>query len=377
MKRIIVTSVVMLAAGCMGLGLTIVRKLTAPAGLRKFDLVIRGTEVVDGRLLLVLDRTRQTTAHGVYNLWFESDTWLRVTDEVFDRGPDWIARVVKDGTPDFLPSAGDQASWSGIYFARPADAGLNAEEVVIDTPAGAAPAWLIEGDKRCTTWAIHMHGLGSSRAGTLRGAQVAAELGYTSLVISYRNDGEGPQLGAGRSTLGFTESQDAESAVDFAVQRGAQQIVLFGWSMGAAIALRVANRARHPGVIAGIVLDSPVLNWVEVIKANCERSGLPAAVGHLVTPWLMLAPAARCVGLPGVVPLREFDWVKRAEELSVPMVILHSTIDDSAPFSVSEELRGRRPDLVELVAFEAGHTMAWNSDPVRWRTAVSSWLSAL
>ena len=361
----------------MGLGWAIVRKLTAPAGLRKFDLAIRATEVVGGRLLLVLDRTRQTTARGAYSLWFESDAWLRVTDEVLDRGPDRIARVVKDGTPDFLPSAGDQVSWSGIYFARPADAALSAEEIMIDTPAGAAPAWRIKGDKRRTTWAIHMHGLGSSRAGTLRGAQVAAELGYTSLVISYRNDGEGPRLGARRSTLGLAESEDAESAVDFAVQCGAQRIVLFGWSMGAAIALRVADHVRQSGLIVGIVVDSPVLNWGEVIKANCERRGLPGAMGHLVTPWLMFASAARCVGLPGAVPLREFDWVKRAEELSVPMVILHGTLDDSAPFSVSEELRRRRPDLVELVTFEAGHTMAWNSDPVRWRTAVSSWLSAL
>src|SRR5690606_37700163 len=120
-------------------------------------------------------------------------------------------------------------------------------------------------------------------------------------------------------------------AVAYAIQNGAERIVLFGWSMGAAIALRVASRARECGVFAGLVLDSPVLNWIDVIKANCARSGLPAAAGNLATPWLTFGPFARMVGLPSAIPLPEFDWVQRAEELTVPMLILHGARDDSAP----------------------------------------------
>ena len=377
MRRIIAAGAALLTAGGVGLGWTIARRLTAPVGPRNFDLTIRDVEVDGDRRLLVLDRTRETAARGIYNLWFETGDWVRVSDEVLDRGSDQIARVVMDAANDFLASAGDRFSWSGIYFANPADAGLSATDVSIYTAAGAAPAWLIEGEEDCSTWAIHIHGLGSSRAGTLRGAQVAAEMGYTSLVISYRNDGEGPRFGTGRSTLGFTEAEDAVAAVDYAIQNGAQRIVLFGWSMGAAIALRVTSRARERGVIVGLVLDSPVLDWVEVIKANCARSGLPAAAGYLATPWLMLSWLARMVGLPGSIPLREFDWVQRAEKLTVPMLILHGGRDDSAPINVSEALRDRRPDLVQLESFDAGHTLAWNSDPSRWRSAVSAWLSDL
>jgi len=209
----------------------------------------------------------------------------------------------------------------------------------------------------------------------LRGAQVATETGYTSVVVSYRNDGEGPRFGTGRSMLGLTETEDAEAAVDYAIQNGAQRIVLFGWSMGAAIALRVASRARERGVFAGLVLDSPVLNWIDVIEANCARSGLPAAAGNLATPWLTFGPFARMVGLLSAIPLREFDWVQRADELTVPMLILHGARDDSAPMSSSKALRARRPDLVQLESFGAGHTLAWNSDPVRWRSAVNAWLA--
>ncbi|MBO0981596.1 alpha/beta fold hydrolase [Microbacterium sp. SD291] len=364
-----------MTTGAFGLGWAIARKLTAPVGPRTFDLILRDIEVVGDRRLLVLDRTRATTARGVYSLWFETGEWVRVSNEVIDRGPGQIARVITDAASETLPSPESRFSWSGIYFDSPAAAGLDVLGVSINTPAGPAPAWLVEGKESSATWALHIHGMGSSRRGTLRGVQVTIELGYPSLVVSFRNDGEGPRTGTGRSTLGYSEADDVEAAVEYAVEHGAERIVLFGWSMGAAIALRAADRMRSSGVIAGLVLDSPVLSWIEVIKANCVRSGLPVVVGHLATPWWTIDPLARMAGLQGGIALREMDWIDRAGELSVPTLILHGSRDDSAPIRVSDALRDRRPDLVEMVSFDAGHTLAWNSDPKRWRAAVSSWLS--
>ena len=150
--------------------------------------------------------------------------------------------------------------------------------------------------------------------------------------------------------------------------------MLFGWSMGAAIALQLANRPRHEGLITALVLDSPVLNWTEVIKTNCARSGLPAAAGHLAIPWLTLAPLARAVGLPGGIPLRSFDWTARTADLATPTLILHGTRDDSVPVQLSQALRHTRPDLVERETFDAGHTLCWNTDPDRWQNAVTTWL---
>src|SRR5699024_4934461 len=269
---------------------------------------------------------------------------------------------------------GDRASWSGIYYATPADAGLNARDITITTPAGPCPAWRIDGDP--STWAIHIHGLGSTRAGTLRGTQAATELGYSSLLVTYRNTTEGPRVGTGRSTLGHAETADVDEAIGYAVRRGAERIVLFGWSMGAAITLQLAARTRHDGLITALVLDSPVLDWAETIKANCSRSGLPASAGLLAVPWLTLGPPAIMVGLPEPIPLRRFDWITRAAELATPTLILHGTNDSSAPIRLSKALRERRPELVTLETFDADHTLAWNSDPERWRAVVSGWLAA-
>lgn len=362
------------AAAAGGLGWVIARRLTATAGPRTFDLAIRGVEHADGGSLIVLDRTEQTSAHGVYNLWFEHGGWAQLSAEIIDRGPTRVARRITGTTPGLTPGVGDRASWSGIYYASPAEAGLHARDITITTPAGRCPAWRIDGEP--STWAIHIHGLGSTRAGTLRGVLAATEVGYTSLVVSYRNTGEGPRVGTGRSTLGRTETPDVDEAIGYAVRRGARQIVLFGWSMGAAIALQLADHPRHEGLIAALVLDSPVLNWTEVIKTNCARSGLPAAAGHLAIPWLTLASLARTLGLPGSIPLRTIDWTARAADLTTPTLILHGTRDDSVPIRLSQALRDARPDLVDLATFDAGHTLCWNADPDLWHETVTTWLKA-
>ena len=361
------------AAATAGAGYAIARRLTAPAGPRTFDLPARGVEQDDNGDLIVLDRTDQTTAPGIYNLWFKHGGWVQLSTEIVDRGPTRVARRITGTAPGLTPKVGDRASWSGIYYATPADAGLHARDITITTPAGPCSAWRIEGDP--STWAIHIHGLGSTRAGTLRGALAANALGYTSLVVSYRNTTEGPRVGTGRTTLGHTETTDVDEAIGYAVRRGAQQIVLFGWSMGAAIALQLADHPRHKGLIAALVLDSPVLNWAEVIKANCTRSGLPAAAGRLAIPGLTTGPLARTVGLPGRIPLRSFDWTARAADLTTPTLILHGIRDDSVPIRLSQALRDARPDLIELDTFDAGHTLCWNTDPDRWREAVTAWLT--
>lgn len=372
MKRAIGVGTGLITASALGAGWTIARRLTAPAGPRIFDLAIRDIERDDGTRRVVLDRTPQTTADGIYNLWIEHGGWAQLSAEASDRGPGRIARTVVGTSPGLRLAPGDRASWSGIYYATPADVGLNARNITITSPAGPCPAWRIDGDP--STWAIHIHGLGSTRAGTLRGTQVATDLGYTSLIVTYRNTSEGPRVGTGRSTLGHTETADVDEAIGYAVRRGAQRIVLFGWSMGAAIALQLADRPRHHGLITALVLDSPVLDWTETIKANCARSGLPAAAGLLAVPWLAIGPLASMVGLPGPIPLRRFDWITRAAELTTPTLIHHGMRDSSAPLRLSQAVRDRRADIVTLETFDADHTLTWNSDPERWRSAVIAWL---
>lgn len=357
-----------------GLGLGIARRLTTPVGGRRYDLTIRGVDDSGERAIVALDRTPQTAAPGRYCLLLENGGWVQLSSEVDDLGPGLVGRGVLGEHRAGL-HVGGRASWSGIYFSSPEDAGLEASDVDILTNAGSAPAWLIRPRTgSSTTWVIHIHGLGSPRAGTLRGVQVAAETGLTSLVVTYRNDGEGPTTGSGRSTLGTTEVDDVRAAVHYALAHGASRIILFGWSMGAAIALQLAADPELRGIVAGLVLESPVLDWVSTIKSNCVRSGLPAWTCALAVPWLDNRPLSRITGLGAPVGLRRFDWITRADELSAPTLILHGSADTSASIRVAARLRDRRPDLVQLERFDADHTMTWNSDAERWRATVAALL---
>jgi pimeloyl-ACP methyl ester carboxylesterase len=368
---------VMAAGGLLaGLGLVIAKSLTAPASGRSYDLVIREVDNSGERPIVVLDRTPRTAAPGLYCLISENGGWVCLSRNVVDRGPDLVGREAV-GVPSRSLTAGDRVSWSGIVFPSPKEAGLEAADIEVQTDVGSAPAWLIPArGGPSASWAVHIHGLGSPRAGTLRGVQVASEVGFTSLVVSYRNDGDGPTVGSGRSELGASEVDDVRAAVQFARENSARSIILFGWSMGASIALQLAAEPESRAVVAGLVLESPVLDWVTTIKANCERSGLPAWTGTLALPWLSVRQLARLIGLDSPLALRHFDWIARADELSLPTLILHGTLDTSSPFQLSTQLRKLRPSFVDLEAFEADHTMSWNSDPERWTAVLQAWLAS-
>lgn len=238
----------------------------------------------------------------------EHGGWAQLGHEIEDCGTDRITRRVTDTSDGLKIQPGVRVSWSGIYYATPADAGLDAHDVMIETAAGLCPAWKIDGN---STWAVHIHGLGNTCSGTLRGVQVATDLGYSSLVATFRNDREGPAIGTGRSMLGWTEADDVEEAVRYAMRHGAERIVLFGWSMGGAIAIQLALRPHLTPLIAGLVLDSPVLDWSSVIRANCTRAGLPPTRRRPRDPVAQLQGTLTVSGLTGTDP----GWRDELQEL--------------------------------------------------------------
>ena len=95
--------------------------------------------------------------------------------------------------------------------------------------------------------------------------------------------------------------------------RAHERIVLFGWSMGAAIALQLAAEREFEGVIGALVIDSPVLDWTATINANCARAGLPLLVRDPRTP-VAAQPRACRRGWPGRLLSRsiDFNWIERA-----------------------------------------------------------------
>lgn len=200
---------------------------------------------------------------------------------------------------------------------------------------------------------------------------VAVRCGYTSLVVSFRNDGEAPPSADGRYTLGQSEWRDVEASVQYAVANGATKIVLFGWSLGGAIALRVADQSAYSNRIAGMVLDAPVFDWARTLTQNARASGVPRSITMLGLRMLQSRATRFITGLQDPIEFAPMDWLKRAEEIKNPTLVLHGHGDPSTPFEVSRLIAGLRPDILRLVPFDTvGHSHEWNVDPEKWESAV-------
>ncbi|KNC19101.1 lipase/esterase [Arthrobacter sp. RIT-PI-e] len=368
------------AAGVVsGLAVYFARQIVTPARSREENLDILAVVGSPGRQSVILPATEDTTVEGTYSLYFRQGTGHARIGMI-------RSYVPREGTVEREVEqvyAGDLATatrgwWSGAVFPAPAALGLPEEEVQIPVEGGSAPAWLVRADAPASTWAIMVHGRGASRAETVRALPLARRLGLTSLVVSYRNDGEAPSAPDGRYGLGMTEWHDVDAAIDFAVARGAREVVLFGWSMGGAIVLRTADLSRHRRRITALVLDGPVVNWIEVLAHHAQLNRIPASVGRLGQYLLASSRARRITGLAAPLDLRSMDWIARAEQLTLPTLVLHSEDDEFVPIGPSAALAAKNPSFVTLERFHrARHTKEWNVDPERWESVVEQWLGRI
>lgn len=275
----------------------------------------------------------------------------------------------------------ERGRFNGWFYRYPDEMGVAADDVVIDTELGPAPAWRVRAkpeDEASGRWAILVHGRAAMRAEAIRAIPVFRDAGYTSLLISYRNDFEAPASPDGRYALGDAEWRDVDAAIEFALRSGAGSIVLMGWSMGGATVLQAVTRSTRADAVRGLVLDSPVIDWVTALDYQGRAMGLRGPLRWLVYAMLSGGWARPFTGQRAPIDLARLDFVRRARELALPILILHSDDDGYVPSSASHALAAARPDLVTLEVFDtARHTRLWNYDPERWNGAIASWLSLL
>ena len=366
----------LLGAGSSALALYCARRVLTPARARPADQEVLAV-LRDGRgLQVILAATPDATLDGVYGLFFDGGNGYARIGKIVSYSPAerTVLREVEAVYSGDLATA-RRGWWSGAAYPDPAAVGLASEEVGIDVDGGTAPAWLIKAEPDAETWAIMVHGRGATRQEGLRAVRAARELGLTSLLVSYRNDGLAPSAPDGRYGLGSTEWRDIDAAISFALANGAKDVVLFGWSMGGAICLQTADLSKHRTVIRAMVLDAPVIDWVNVLAHHAELNRIPSAVGRYGQLMMGHRLGRRLTGLAAPLDLKAMDWVSRAVELRTPTLIVHSVDDEYVPYRPSALLAEKNPEMVTFEAFEqARHTKEWNVDPGRWESLVKAWL---
>lgn len=267
------------------------------------------------------------------------------------------------------------AAFSGYYYSSPSELHLRWESVLIGSPSGPCPAWYFPASS--STWVIQVHGRGATRAECLRAVPVLHAAGLPTLVVSYRNDGEAPRTRAGAYALGASEWRDVDAAIAYALRHGAERVILMGWSMGGAVSLQAAVTSGYRDRIAGIILDSPVVDWRMVLRFQARLAGVRAPLPALAMGALQSPLTARLSGADELIPFDRLDMVARADELTAPILILHSDDDGFVPADSSHALQEARPDLVTMPRFTvARHTKIWNYDQTGWSAAITDWLEA-
>lgn len=375
--------IAMAAAAVTATAVLVARMVLVPPTSREEDTEILGVDREAGTI--TLSRSLEAVVAGRYSFWFHGARGHARIGEILSETADSVTRELLAVDTGNLETA-QRGRLNGWFYRYPGDVGADSEDVTIDTELGAAPAWLVPASGEHATnehasdgkWVIQVHGRAVMRAETIRAIPVFRDAGYTSLLISYRNDFEAPPSPDGRYALGDTEWRDVDAAIGYAVRNGAKSVVLMGWSMGGATVLQALTRSAGADVVRGLVLDSPVVDWVTALDYQGRSRGFRGPLRSLVYAMMSAAWGRPFTGQHDPIDLARLDFVRRADELTVPILILHSDDDGYVPPSASHALASARPDIVTLEVFHtARHTKLWNYDPQRWNGAIADWLAEL
>ncbi len=326
---------------------------------------------------LRMTRNIMTMRRGAVTVNWDDEHGGLLLGDVQASGPGWAERPVIKGVPVVMP--GDWLRLSAFGRGDPSSRGLKFSTVTLRGEHGALPAWWVParntpeihthgaGDQHTGDWVIIMHGYQGLRQDALRFLGAYHRLGLNSLVVTYRNAHGAGRTPQGVYRLSADEWRDLEVAVEYSLQHGAKRIVLMGLSMGGSITLafmRKSPLARH---ISGVILDSPALEWRELIAHHVRKFYLPAGLAKVVE-WLTTFKAGQ--------DFDEVDHLRHAQIYNLPMLIFHGTDDQTVPVAQLDRLYEARPDLIEYVRVAGGeHLRVWNIDPKAYEQHLARYLS--
>ena len=195
------------------------------------------------------------------------------------------------------------------------------------------------------------------------------QLGFPALMITYRKDEGAPANRDGFLRYGQTEWEDLEGAVTYALQHGAQGVVLIGYSMGGAIVANFLYQSSLKDRVRSVVLDAPMLNFNATIDLGVRQKGYPVLVASVAKAFAKFRFGVDWAGL---------NYLKGANSLNAPILLFHGDADTTVPEETSVALAKARPDLVEYISVPGAlHVGSWNRDPEAYEAAVNIFLGAV
>ena len=338
----------------------------------RFDL--RVAAIAGGRITLeVLAEAASDGRWGEPGIWgLESNGTYNRVGRIVEAGDSSVVRELISLGP--LPQVGEPVRIDRDAF--PGDPwrahGIEYREVGVPAALGTFPAWLTPGVT--DTWAILVHGKGAERTECLRILPMFAELGHSTLTITYRNDAGAPASPGGYYQFGADEWEDLEAAAEYALAAGASELILAGYSMGGAIVLSFLHHSAVADRVKGVILDSPALDFEELLDDQATQQVPVGEPLRGALTGLAKFVAAQRFG----IDFRAMDYLERVDALSVPVLLLHGSDDTRVPVWLSDRLAAARPDIVQYVVFDGAiHVGSWNQDRARYEHAVRGFLTGM
>ena len=228
---------------------------------------------------------------------------------------------------------------SSVIETTPGDLGLVYEEVwvpvVPQTAATTRPierlhGWWIPAEGRERGVLLYLHGNGSNVGGNVAHASRFQQMGLSVLLIDYR--GYGKSEGAFPSEAAVYE--DAAAAWQYLTETRQimpGQIVIYGHSLGGAIALNLASQLP---TAAGIIVQSSFTSMFDMVHRSTVFGFLP--IQQLLT--------------------QRFDSIRKVSQLQMPSLFIHGIDDVQVPADMSEALYAAAPQPKRLwLVPNAGH----------------------
>lgn len=245
----------------------------------------------------------------------------------------------------------------------PAERGMSYSDVSFRTGDGLTlRGWWIPGTQNRTI--VMIHGLSNNRREPLDKAGYLHQAGYNLLVFDLRGHGQSDGDG---TTMGLREPMDVQAAVAEARHLDPGPIALFGYSLGAAIA--VEEGAVNPDV-AAVVEDSGFSSVGEVFLARfTEMTRLPNV--PLAAPAVAFGTLDLGTSLWNVAP------VVTATDLHKPLLAIVPDADTIVPPAEGLALfRAAAGPKVLLEVPGAGHVQAYNTANRLYESTVLNFLAA-
>lgn len=274
--------------------------------------------------------------------------------------------------------------WSGAHRPFPDDPfelgyrgdpqvalGLDFETVTYTSELGAAEAWLVPAARPSSTWAVYVHGIGGIRENGYRLLSILHDAGLPVLMITYRNDigGHAPPGQPPFFSFGLTEWPDLAAAIDWAMEQGAEDVVIAAESMGAGIAGQYLVN-EGPAKVAALVLDAPSLDAPAIAAGDAARLNLPFAD-------VLAAGVLWVQGIVGPVRISDAVSLDTVAAFPGPVFVAHGRGDRLVPFAISERLVEMRTGRTVFVTTAAQHLRSFNANPTRYRGELLGFLTDL